>query len=147
MTLLLISYSQLQSQSLTTTDTLFEQSKPLHFRYTGGTGSPTDWIGIYKTGQKPGHIASTICKYISSPTGEIEFIHSLDTGRYDVHLFCCDGYKIIASIIGFKINPARLKSILVYYKTSDSISFYSSLAYLSDNLKIYNNKEWFNVSI
>lgn len=147
MTLLLISFSQLQSQSLTTTDTVFEQSKPLHFRYAGGTGSPTDWIGIYKTGQKPGQIASTIWKYVSSPTGEIEFIHSLDTGRYDVHLFCCDGYKILASIIGFRISPARLKSRLVYYKTSDSISFYSSVANLSDTLKIYNFKEWVNGSI
>ena len=36
---------------------------------------------------------------------------------------------------------------MVYYKTSDSISFYSSLAYLSDTLKIYNYKEWVNGSI
>lgn len=143
----IVTYFQLQSQSIIATDTLFEQSKPLRFNYSGGTGSPTDWIGIYKTGQKPGQIASTIWKYIATPSGDIEFIHALDTGSYDVHLFCCDGYKILASIIGFKINPSRLKSRLVYYKTSDSISFYSSIVKPSDTIKIYRNTDWINGAI
>jgi alkaline phosphatase D len=140
----LINLNVLKSQSITAKNEPFIQGKPMEFTYSGGTGSSTDWIGIYQKGQTPGTVASTLWKYISSPSGTITFDGTLPAGAYDIHFFCCDGYRILASIRNFSISGPILKSRLSLYKTSDSLIFFSSNIVKNDKLAIYNSKDFVN---
>jgi hypothetical protein len=94
-----------------------------YFKYNGGTGSPLDWIGIYKAGAVPGADQSLIFEYVASAAGTKNIsIDSLKPGVYDAHLFCCDGYDSLASMkftvydslapaLSFVGNPEQNKPI------------------------------------
>lgn len=114
----------------------------MRFAYSGGTGSPKDWIGVYKHGQTPGLIASTVWQYVPTTTGQVEFAGTLAPGTYDVHLFCCDGYNILASYTDFKITPIRLRSRLTYYKASDILRFQASDVAVGDQIRIYHASDF-----
>jgi alkaline phosphatase D len=117
----LLTTCQLLAQSITPTNGPFVQGDVLRFAYSGGTGAATDWIGIYKHGQTPGSVGSTVWQYIGAPSGEVEFAGTLDTGRYDVRLFCCDGYNTLASYLDFYVAASRIRSRLSIYKSTDSL--------------------------
>lgn len=81
--------------------------KPFTFRFTGGTGAQTDWIGIYPHGEVPdGDPASITYLYVNGANGELTFSPAgLKAGTfYDAHLFCCDEYKILASYTNFSFS-------------------------------------------
>ncbi len=72
------------------------------FAYSGGTGSPTDWVGIYKKGDVPGGgPLSLTYLYVPTTAGEITFSGAdwpdLPAGEYEAHLFCCDIYTILGT--------------------------------------------------
>jgi acid phosphatase type 7 len=95
------------AQTITAVGAPFNIGVPMVFDYTGGTGAATDWIGIYLPGEVPdGTPPSLTWDYISSPSGQFTFgiplpnsgANGLPPGDYTAHLFCCDGYDIIASV-------------------------------------------------
>jgi hypothetical protein len=74
--------------------------------FTNGPANPKDWIGIYKAGQTPGSIGSTIWSYLdgtSSGTagkasGSVTLLKGLTAvGEYRAYLLENDGYTILAS--------------------------------------------------
>ena len=74
--------------------------------FTNGPANPKDWIGIYKAGQTPGSIGSTIWSYLdgtSSGTagkasGSVTLQKGLTAvGEYRAYLLENDGYTILAS--------------------------------------------------
>jgi hypothetical protein len=74
--------------------------------FTNGPANPKDWIGIYKAGQTPGSIGSTIWSYVdgtSSGTagkasGSVTLQKGLTAvGEYRAYLLENDGYTILAS--------------------------------------------------
>ncbi len=135
------------SQNIIAVGAPFNPGDKIVFKYDGGTGSATDWIGIYKSGQKPGDVSSTVWKYITSKSGEITFEGPLDAGNYDVHLFCCDGYNKIASQLNFQIKGNLLKSRMSFYKETDAIKFYITGALAGNAVQIYNANDFLDNNI
>jgi hypothetical protein len=83
--------------------------KPITFKFTGGTGSTLDWIGIYKKGIVPsGTPPSLSYLYVNGVNGELTFApETFKLGEeYAAYLFCCDEYKILARIDSFRVSPA-----------------------------------------
>ncbi len=134
----------LQSQSLTPLNAPFTQGQPMQFAYTGGTGSPLDWVGIYQAGQVPGQVGSTVWQYVPTPSGQVEFAGTLPAGVYDAHLFCCDIYDIIAGHTNFTIGGSVLRSRLDYYKLTDSIKVSAFSSNIGDEVRIYHASDFAN---
>lgn len=132
------------AQSVKTNQDIYQEGEPIIIDYTGGTGNPKDWIGIYTSGQIPGQIASTIWKYIPNKAGSIEFENTLNPGIYDIHLLCCDGYSIIASQKSIRIERRLLFSRLKHYLEDDSvfITIYNPVD--NKKLTIYRNEDIVN---
>ncbi len=145
--LLNIPLSILLAQSLIPLNAPFTQGQPMQFAYTGGTGSPLDWIGIYKTGQVPGNVGSTVWQYVPTTAGQVEFAGTLAPGYYDVHLFCCDGYTKLASYTNFLVAGERLRSRLAFYKTPDPVIFTAFGANIGDTVAIYHASDFSNGNI
>jgi hypothetical protein len=93
--------------SLTSIGTI-DINQPVKFAYTGGTGSFTDWVGIYKAGETPGAagVTSVTYLYVGGVNGEVSFDQTALTPgtAYDAHFLCCDGYDIIASVLNFNFG-------------------------------------------
>jgi hypothetical protein len=82
------------------------EDAPNSFNYSGGTGSLSDWVGIYNHGDNPdpgnGGVESLFWGYVDAPNGLITLLQNdpddLVAGNfYDAHFFCCDTYEPIAS--------------------------------------------------
>lgn len=105
--------------SLTTDAAGLITGKPIKFKFTGGTGSKSDWVGIYPKDTVPdGNPSSVTYLYVPGINGEVEF----DAGIlkpgviYDAHLFCCDDYGILASYKNFSLKVATPSTDLVIKK-------------------------------
>ncbi len=72
--------------------------------YSGGRGNPTDWIGIYKAGDKPQSVRATKWQYVPTPAGELSFT-GLTDGEYFVAFFEKDSYEEIAPRQHFYMGP------------------------------------------
>ena len=99
---------------------------------------------IYKEGQIPGSISSTLWKYISAPSGQITFEGTLTPGNYDVYLLCCDGYNVLAKYKNFQVIGERLHSRLTYYLTDDTLFFKAMEVAIDDKLAIYKAEDFVN---
>jgi hypothetical protein len=103
-----------------------QQNKPLSFHYEGGTGSFSDWVGIYNDGDVPGLVSSISYVYVTGPNGDMTFdvVPELVPGSlYDAHFFCCDGYDILKSIENFMVGTNAindLNSKPVFYTSNPS---------------------------
>jgi hypothetical protein len=64
----------------------------IHVSYSNAPGLQYDWIGIYRLNDIPGLIGSTLWKYISSTSGDIDFT-GLPLGYYFITYFLEDGYS------------------------------------------------------
>jgi alkaline phosphatase D len=142
--LLIFFIKTINAQSIVPANAPFVQGQSMQFNYSGGTGATTDWIGIYKKGEIPGNISSTVWEYIPSTNGSITFEGNLDTGRYDIHLFCCDGYTKLASHLNFHIGLQRFKSRMTFYKTTDSLVFTANNTVVGDKISVYNASDFSN---
>ena len=73
--------------------------------FSGGPGNAKDWVGIYKEGQTPGDVDSTIWSYVdgtkSGDTGKsdgvIIFQDRLEVGSYKAYFLEDDEYNILGS--------------------------------------------------
>lgn len=108
----------------------FDVTEPKVFSYTGGTGSDKDWIGVYPLDTVPdGTPPSLTWQYITSPSGTLSLngdnqAAPLTAGTYAVHLFCCDGYNILASSTFVVVGEAPASmGITSYPFFGDSVGF------------------------
>lgn len=68
--------------------------------YANGPGLSTDWVGLYKKGQTPGQIASTVWSYVNGSGGVLQFTLT-EPGEYFAAFFTNDGYTEIADRVTF----------------------------------------------
>lgn len=86
--------------------------------FMGGAGKPTDWIGIYRSGQQPGEINSTQWFYLNGttsagappPSGLLNFTRPLPEGRWFAGFFTDNGYQEIAPRAEFYVGTKVLLS-------------------------------------
>jgi hypothetical protein len=105
-----LSTAHVFGQSVTPVGAPFQNGADMVFDFSGSTDSK-DWIGIYNAGDLPdpnnGGVASINWGYVNGSgqtgsstivaAGTLTFPGNLPNGDYDVHLFCCDGYNVLAS--------------------------------------------------
>jgi len=84
----------------------FAPGEAITVGFTNGPANPKDWVGIYKAGQTPGSVASTLWFYVDGTrsgttgqaSGSVSFASGLTTaGDYRAYLLENDGYTILAS--------------------------------------------------
>ena len=82
-------------------------SESILITFREGPGNAKDWIGIYKKGQIPGEIVSTLWAYVDGSkngingvkAGVIQFDDALEPGSYEAYFLEDDGYVILASAL------------------------------------------------
>jgi hypothetical protein len=92
----------------------FQSDQPVRFNFSGGTGSLTDWVGIYLTGEVPGGgTNSQTYLYSNAVNGEVSFSPAnFQAGvAYDAHFLCCDGYNILASYTNFMVATVGINAV------------------------------------
>lgn len=84
----------------------FAPGQAITISFTNGPANPADWIGVYKLGQTPGSVASTIWNYVGGThgtgaalsSGVVSFPNGLTaTGDYIAYFLENDGYNVLAS--------------------------------------------------
>ena len=84
----------------------FAPGEAITVGFTNGPANPKDWVGIYKAGQTPGSVDSTLWLYVDGTrsgtkgqaSGSVSFASGLTTaGDYRVFLLENDGYTVLAS--------------------------------------------------
>jgi hypothetical protein len=115
----------LRAQSVQAVGGPFVPGGSMTFSYTGAPGNPTDWIGVYNIGETPdGDPPSLVWDYVSGPAGSLTLPGALPVGDYAVHLFCCDGYDILASAT-FTVagTPAATITTPLFFKVDSTLTF------------------------
>lgn len=77
--------------------------------YANGPGNPTDWIGLYKKGDTPGSVGSTVWNYVNGSSGVLSF-KLTQSGEYFAAFFENDGYTEIAPRVPFYYGPIPVLS-------------------------------------
>lgn len=84
----------------------FVTGEKIEVSFANGPAGSKDWVGIYKAGQTPGSVGSTIWAYVDGTQtgsagkaeGKVVFQTGLaQAGEWVVHFMINDGYDIIAS--------------------------------------------------
>jgi hypothetical protein len=126
--------------SLMLDKTTYELSETITVQYFNGTGNPLDWVGLYKKGDVPGPVPSTLWKYVSGPTGVMTFTGLPSAGEYFAAFFTNDGYTEIAPRINFYAGPIPiLASNKPNYTLSDTvkISYLNAPGFALDWVGLY----------
>jgi hypothetical protein len=88
--------------------------EPIEATYSNGPGNATDWVGIYKPGDTPGPIPSTLWLYVNGTqtaneameNGWVTFDPGLtDAGSWWAGFFANDGYELLDSL-SFTVGDA-----------------------------------------
>ncbi|MFI6604826.1 alkaline phosphatase family protein [Nonomuraea sp. NPDC050536] len=75
----------------------YVQGQTIIASYSTTQVSSTNWVGLYKAGQTPGSVASTMWKYAPNASGSVSFAtDSLAPGSYAAYYLYNDGYTILA---------------------------------------------------
>jgi hypothetical protein len=101
--------------------------------FSNGPGNPKDWIGIYKEGQTPGPVPSTLWFYTdgtkSGTTGKLEgsitFQGGLtEVGNYVIHFLLNDTYEILSTetftVVAPTATPPRILAISPANNSTDA---------------------------
>lgn len=100
-----------QAASFSVSKSVFYQHETIEVRFSGGSGSNTDWFGIYPTGVQPGGQSATDWKYLSNsrtPTGNhngwVTFTAAtLSPGQYSLWFFSNNGHTPLAQAVNFAV--------------------------------------------
>ena len=116
----------------------YNVGEKISINYQNGPGNTTDWVGIYKIGETPGSVNSTLWSYVNSSSltsGSLSF--QLNTaGEYYAAFFSSDGYTEISSRIYFYVGALpQLSSDKLVYNESDNVNITAKLAPA-------NSKDW-----
>jgi hypothetical protein len=88
---------------LSTNKAGFNEGEEIQVSYSSAPGLPDDWIGIYKSTDTPGMVASTLWDYTSGTSGTVTFA-GLPSGYYFVNYFLLDGYMEAGERIIFSVG-------------------------------------------
>ncbi|MDF2692765.1 MAG: phosphohydrolase, partial [Labilithrix sp.] len=78
----------------------YPKGSTIQVQWAGGPANAKDWIGIYRDGDTPGPIPSTVWKYTPAASGSTTFSLT-DNNFYWVNLFENDGYTELAKRVPF----------------------------------------------
>ncbi|GAB3971889.1 hypothetical protein GCM10029978_047910 [Actinoallomurus acanthiterrae] len=93
------------TSSLSLDKSSYVQGQAIVASYTAAQVSSTNWVGIYKPGQTPGSVASTMWSYAPNASGSVSFAtDSLATGSYVAYLLYNDGYTVLAGPQPFTVT-------------------------------------------
>lgn len=118
----------------------YELSETITVQYNNGTGNPLDWVGLYKKGDTPGPVASTLWSYVNGPTGVLTFNGLTTPGEYFAAFFTNDGYEEIAPRVSFYAGAIPvLASNKSNYTLTDTvkISYLNAPGFALDWIGIY----------
>ena len=92
--------------ALRPTQRTYTPGQAISITFTNGPANAKDWIGIYKAGQTPGGVGSTIWNYVDgTQTGAVALDHGTvnfatglaAAGEYRAFFLLNDGYTVLAS--------------------------------------------------
>jgi YVTN family beta-propeller protein len=106
----------------------YARGEPIQIAFSGGPGNARDWVGIYRQGQVPGQVSSTLWYYVGGSkapgaaiaAGTLSFADGsggwpLGAGAWSVFFLENDGYTVLAST-GFTVSRG-VQSVLSTSKT------------------------------
>jgi len=103
----------------------YRSGQAIQITFSGGPGNSTDWVGIYRVGQVPGQVASTLWQYVDGSqtagapgitSGVLTFSSStLSAGQWNAFFLADNGYAVLAST-AFTVAPGP-QAILSTNKT------------------------------
>jgi PKD repeat protein len=102
---------------------LFE---PITATFSDGPGNPTDWVGIYRPGDTPGAVWSTLWYYVNGSQtagegltdGSVTFADGLmDIGTWWAGFFINDGYALLDSLTFDVVESTGVKDGVTIPKT------------------------------
>jgi hypothetical protein len=97
---------------------VYEIEEPITATFLNGPGNPTDWIGIYKPGDTPGPIPSTLWLYVngymtagdSYYEGSVTFDPGLtEAGSWWAGFFANDVYELLDSLSFTVVDQSGVK--------------------------------------
>jgi PKD repeat protein/endonuclease/exonuclease/phosphatase family metal-dependent hydrolase len=92
--------------------------EPIEATFSNGPGNPTDWVGIYKPGDTPGPVPSTLWLYVNGTqtanealeNGWVTFDPGLsEAGSWWAGFFANDGYELLDSLSFTVGDPSGIK--------------------------------------
>ncbi len=83
--------------------TAFAVGESVGFHWSNAPGGAKDWLGIYRVGQTPGQVGSTLWKYVPGTSGGMSFT-GLGKGYYYATFLVNDGYFEIIDRIYFSVG-------------------------------------------
>lgn len=107
-----------QAASFSVSKSVFYQNETIEVSFSGGSGSNTDWIGIYPTGIQPGGQSATDWKYLNNTrtapavghtqsSGKVTFTAAtLSPGQYSLWFLSNNGYGQLAQAVNFAVYSA-----------------------------------------
>jgi hypothetical protein len=131
-----LSILELDAPLLWLDSSIYQTKQAITAYFTNAPGNPKDWVGIYKTGQTPGQINSTIWFYLdgtqagvdSFTSGSVTFSNGLNAaGDWVAYLLENDGYNILAQeafkvVAGVATKPTNniILGTPIYFENFDS---------------------------
>lgn len=118
--------------------TIYAPNEDFSVAFENGPGNATDWIGIYRKGQKPGTsssggVASTVWRYVNGSSsagasgitnGSILFTQNLPIGEWYAAFFSNNGYTELAPRVPFYVgNLAALTATKSNYAEGETVRF------------------------
>ena len=125
MFLIAINAPQLKAQNIVSDKNNYLPTDEVVVSFSNVPPNSKNWIGIYKEGEIPGEINSTLWSYIDESSSGSKGFNSLPSGVYDAHFLLDDSYQILAStkfkvlLPNIKINLAG-KDVQVKWPITDN---------------------------
>lgn len=143
-----LAQTTLVGQSVSLTKATFDVAETISITWTGGSGSGSDWLGIYYVGETPGSDTSAIkWDYISTTNGAVEvenltrggFNRPLPAGNYYVALLLNDSYTVSDSFNFTISTAASVSSDKTDYAVNEAvaITYTGGLGLSTDWVAIY----------
>ncbi len=85
----------------------FQIGDTIKVSYTGCSGNPKDWIGIYKSGVAPGDEPSVVWAYLTGASGVANFTLE-ENGKYYIALMADDGYEEITDRVEITVGKKAI---------------------------------------
>jgi hypothetical protein len=98
-----------QTSQLSTTSSTYSQGEPIPMQFSGGPGTPKDWLGIFEAAANPSSDPLTAFLYVDGqPAGQKSFDGQLlpPPGSYFCALFINDSYTEVSNRVYFDVLPA-----------------------------------------
>jgi len=100
----------------------YSPGEQIGVHYSGAPALTNDWIGIYKQGELPGEIPSTLWSYTSGQSGDLLF-DGLEEGYYFTAYFLNNGYTEAGERVVFSVGSelATLQSASEVYQEGEPV--------------------------